>query len=110
MIAPIDFVVPATAQKTSYLYADMRLPPAHDSLATVVLESGFIVDVGWDPPDDPHGRFLVRVLRGRFDEVHSAHLENLEQVVQAVESLARLYDRECIPASNSSAWVTRAQA
>jgi hypothetical protein len=110
MISPLDLNVPPTALKSSYLYRGMNVSEMHDSLATVVLDNGYIVDAGWYPRDDPNGSIVVRVLWDRFDTVQETACKTVEEAVEAIEALSWNFCSKSPRYSNSSTTIDSVNA
>lgn len=101
---PVDIHLPTGAKAANYLFPQMGVEDLTQDVMTVVLPTGYCVDVGWYPEHDPSGRYLIRVFEGRWDRQvlpkPIATRETLE-VVRAVEDLADRFSKLTFNRSSS---------
>lgn len=103
-VNPVDISLPPGAEISNYLYPEMDLDDLGQDMLSVRLPSGYYIDVGWYPENDPDGQFVVRVFWAYWDNqqlTSPVRTKNLSQVVLAVESLAEHFSKPQVTLSRS---------
>ena len=90
----IKLNLPSTASIVfDNLYDVMPLASLGEDLCAIQLPGNRYIDIGWFPPQDAQGCYVIRVFQGDIDNLIEPPLETtrLEEVVHQVEELATKY-------------------
>lgn len=93
MTSPISLTLPEGAILHGALYASQDRTYLAQDILEIELANGVMIDVGWIPPWDPNGEYMVAVFRGDWDTKLSEpfYSTNVHEVAATVESLARQF-------------------
>lgn len=101
---PIPIDIPPSAEMVNHLYDTRNVEDLTQDIATIALENGCYVDVGWFPEHDPNGTYWIRV----FWEYWDYQLRDpicVRDPFEAADMAGKLafhFDRRQVPTSPSS--------
>ena len=106
---PVKLNLPDGARVYNFLYRTRDPEYLVQDQLSVVLPSGYIIDVTWAPEHDPDGEYIVRVFYEYWNNqrIIPITLRAIDDVVSLVEELARNFNKEQILTSPSQTNETR---
>lgn len=100
---PVDLHLPDGSKVYNFLYRTSDPNYLVSDILTVCLPNEYCIDVSYKPEHDPAGAYFVRVFWRSWDmpKTPDLRLNNVEEVIQAVEALASKFSFDNVTISNS---------
>jgi hypothetical protein len=108
MKTPIEISIPPGSEMSNYLHPKMTRAELDQDLVYISLPNGYAIDVGWYPPHDPSGAFVVRSLWG-VEEIDVIEVQTPYAAASLAEQIARRYNATEIPVSRSKVTETKVE-
>jgi hypothetical protein len=100
----IDLHLPAGAVQRGELYASLDPALLKQDVFDIQLSCGAVIDVGWWPPRDKDGAFVVTVYEGSWENQlqPQTFVHELSELVELVQTLAAQYSGRKLPAVDAN--------